>query len=186
MSDNNPDYPAAASQDPDRKQPAQDPYQQQVPVLRRLNPEERRVLELLDHLAGRPAGQAEWDAAQLEVFKQTRFTVKRPEGDRQLSGAEVLTVLDALGRGPGGLVEREQLLFGHVPEIRVHAVHAAEVAAIGDRKAKVADHPAVRVDQMIWPVRLGGRAGRAWRRRFRAGCAVSVGAKDRKCKAHRR
>jgi hypothetical protein len=115
------------------------PYQEQVPVLRRLEPAERRLLQVADALSGLAV---EGDAAQLEAFRQARFTVKGPGGDRQISGAEVLTALEVLGRRPDDLTDREQL--------RRVAVTVGE----GDRQTTITGEELFRVLRDIHESRL--------------------------------
>jgi ABC-type multidrug transport system ATPase subunit len=88
---------------------AHKPYQKQIPVLRELDPGERRVLEVLNSLATLPAGQAKLDERQAEAFKQMQFTVKGPDGDKHITGADVLLVAGNLRQGSEGLVAIEPL-----------------------------------------------------------------------------
>ena len=70
-----------------------------------------------------------------------------PPGDAQLLHAEV----DEHARDPLDLLEREELAARQeavlvAEDLLRHAVHAAEVAAVGDRDPQVADRPAEGVD----------------------------------------
>ena len=78
----------------------------------------------------------------LEVPAQQRLAAR----DAQLADA----LLDERPRDPLDLLEREQLLAVHEPvaaaeDLLRHAVDAAEVAAVGDGDAQVAERPAERV-----------------------------------------
>src|SRR5262249_35148978 len=88
---------------------AHKPYQKQIPVLRELEPGERRILEVLNSLSTLPTGKARPDERQAEAFKQMQFTMKGPDGDRRVHGAGVLLVLEKLNRGSEELVEIEPL-----------------------------------------------------------------------------